>query len=234
MHQKQKKKKWLMTGITLVFFLVSGIWYYVVHFTGTAAGAGTGQNRMDETVTGSDTENTKSAENPVKSGEQTAESKQLTPEPVYCYVFLCGCIAKEGVYKLPEGSRLYEAVELAGGFTEDADEAYHNLARVIADGERVYIPSKKETESMNLKERIDDTASGRGTAADTSEKAKVNLNTATKEKLMELPGIGEAKAKDIMEYRTKVGAFATIEEIMNISGIGTAMFERIKEQITVE
>ena len=125
-------------------------------------------------------------------------------------------------------------MELAGGFTEDADEAYHNLARVVSDGERVYIPSRQETESMDLKERINEKVPESGATSDTSEKAKVNLNTATKEKLMELTGIGEAKAEDIIEYRTKVGAFATIEEIMNISGIGTAMFERIKEQITVE
>lgn len=222
MHQTKKKK--LVLVLWLAFFAVAGVWYYMAHGRhGTEQASELTPEQM-------------SAHTP----EQEIPDVPISPKPeqTYCYVFLCGSVVMEGVYRLPEGSRLYEAVELAGGFTEEADEAYHNLARVVVDGERVYIPSVAETEAASIEEKLagsePEQSAGMATSNDTTGSGKVNLNTATREELMTLTGIGAAKADDILEYRTKVGNFGTIEELMNVSGIGTAMFEKIKEKITVQ
>lgn len=237
MHQKKRKK--VIIGALLAFFVLSGLWYYVLHVQDGAGGlradkeAKAAQDiktaEAEKTAQGARLPESEKMEQSVLQPEQEGSSKPEQP----LYVFLCGCVAKEGVYSLLPGSRLYEAVEFAGGFTEEADRTYHNLARPVADGERIYIPSKTETEGFDLTERVN-SGSWQGKDISASEKGKINLNTATREELMSLSGIGEAKAEDIIEYRTKAGVFAAVEEIMNVSGIGTAMFEKIKEYITVK
>lgn len=132
------------------------------------------------------------------------------------YVYVCGAVNRAGVYKLPAGSRVYEAVEMAGGFREDAATTTINQAEVLQDESRVYVPT--------ISESIADEAENDG---------KINLNTATKEELMTLPGVGEAKAASIIQYRTENGGFKSIEDIMQISGIKEGLFEKIKELIKV-
>lgn len=155
------------------------------------------------------------------------------------YVHLCGAVVTEGVYALPKGSRLAAAVEAAGGFAETADRSYHNLAAALLDGQKVYIPTKEETAQLSVTERLGE-QTGRTDENDgmqsgqTEAGQKVNLNRATKEELMTLPGIGEAKAESILLYRERVGPFQSIEELKQVSGIGEAMFERVKAVIVVE
>lgn len=240
MHQTQKKKKQIMLALMAVLFLASGIWYYRIRFLGTKtedAVFATEQNGdAEDSQTGTPSVTASARER--EQEEQLQTQPQEVPQPMrYLHVFVCGCITEAGVYRLPEGSRLYEAIRMAGGFTERADETYHNLARLVSDGERVYVPSKEETKEFGIREKLLDhsEAAGSGKGVEEMQAASVvNLNTATKEALMGLPGIGEAKANDILEYRAKVGRFTAIEEIMNISGIGTSMFERIKGQIAIE
>lgn len=146
------------------------------------------------------------------------------------YVYICGEVITPGVYELSEDSRIDEAVDAAGGFTENAARECVNLASKVSDGMQITIYSREEAASLPA-----DSASVGGNAgkSGTSGSGLVNLNTATKEELMTLKGIGESKAEDIIRYREKSGGFKKIEDIMKISGIKEAGFQKIKDNITV-
>lgn len=132
------------------------------------------------------------------------------------FVFVCGAVQCAGVYELPAGSRVFEAVQLAGGFSQDAATAHINQAEVLEDEIRLYIPTMNEI--------ADEQSQSDG---------KVNINTAAKEELMTLPGVGESKAALIIQYREEYGRFQAIEDIMNISGIKEGLFGKIKDYIKV-
>ena len=215
----QKKKIWFVLPVVL-FFLVTGVWYFFC--VRKAPEVQEKENKEPERVFGTE----------VPSPTAALPTQKTLPRMIYVYV--CGAVCTPGVYELPEGSRLFEGIALAGGSLPDADEAYHNLARELSDGERVYILSKEESAGLSVKERVDgETLTKEENSMGESDRI-VNLNTATVEQLTGLPGIGEARAKDIIAYRNKVGRFLDTKEIMNVSGIGEAMFEKIKDRITVE
>ncbi len=229
MHQK--KKIWMAVFI-VVFFCTAGVWYLLY---GRKSGEGniaekSGPDSVFATGTVSPTQTPTATSAPTPAEDGTL--------PLMIYVYVCGAVVNPGVYALPEGSRMFEAVALAGGCLLEADEAYHNLARILSDGERIYILSKEESAGLSLKERVEGEETVQGGSmtgeAGTAGTEMVNLNTATVEQLTTLPGIGESRAESIIAYRKKVGRFLDIEEIMNISGIGEAMFEKIKDRITVE
>ena len=140
------------------------------------------------------------------------------------YVYVCGQVVTPGVYELPEGSRVYDIFALAGGFTDVAATDYWNQARVLSDGEMIYVPSKEEV----INHTFEGAESGR-----TNESNKVNINTASKEELMSLPGIGETKALAILAYRQENGPFSSIEEIKKVEGIKEAVFSKIKVYIEI-
>ena len=147
------------------------------------------------------------------------------------YVYICGEVANPGVYELSEDSRIYEAVDAAGGFTENAARESINLASKVSDGMQITIYNKEEAASLPA----GGTSAGKNSGQDqmSGSSSLVNLNTATKEELMTLKGIGESKAEDIIRYRKKSGGFKKIEDIMKISGIKDAGFQKIKDSITV-
>lgn len=222
-------KKYLIIASIFVFFLVSGFWYFLQEDKGITK----------EQVPSSVFSQTQQQDNTLKEEDSIQEKSQLkdslteegTKETeAFIFVYVCGAVKNTGVYSLVEGDRLYMAIELAGGFTEEAAKEYHNLARMVEDGERIYILTKKELEELSIEEQI---AGELGVDA-IAQQQVVNLNTADVEELTTLPGIGESKAKLIIEYRTKVGKFKSIEELMNISGIGEAMFEKVKDKVTIE
>ena len=138
-------------------------------------------------------------------------------------VHICGWVAAPGVYGVPEGSRVYEVIELAGGFLPEAAESYLNLAQIVSDGQKLVVPSVDEVESDRY-----------GQIADDAENGLVNINTADKERLMTLPGIGQSRAEAIIAWREQNGSFQTPEDIMQVSGIKEAAYEKIKRLITVE
>ncbi len=158
----------------------------------------------------------------VLDGEQEETTRealsQPDTQPLIC-VDVCGAVEHPGVYFLEEGARVYEAVQMAGGLTPDADVNRINQAEALQDGAKVRIYTTEEAEALQESEA----ASG-----------LVNLNTADEELLCTLSGIGEARAKDIIAYRKEHGAFRTVEEIMNVSGIKEATFEKIKDKIVAE
>ena len=142
------------------------------------------------------------------------------------FVYVCGAVESPGVYELRADARVIEAISSAGGITEDAAPDAVNQARVIADGEQIYVPTVEEAASQQ-------TGVGGTTVTKGTESVKVNINTAGKEELMTLTGIGEAKADDILKYREEHGSFGSIEELMQINGIKEGVFNKIKDDITI-
>lgn len=141
-------------------------------------------------------------------------------------VYLCGEVCKPGVYVLQAGSRLYQAVEEAGGLTANAQAEAVNLARILADSEQIYIP--------NISESIDQIENEtQNVISSASSDGLLNINQASESELMQLPGIGQVKAAAIVTYRNSNGPFSSIEKIKNVPGIKEAAFEKIKGMITV-
>ena len=136
------------------------------------------------------------------------------------YVHVCGAVKKPGVYELEAGSRICHALELAGGLTESAVENSMNQAEILSDGQQIYVMSVTEENAAGEKSGL-------------TQDGKVNINQASKEELMTLPGIGEAKANLIIQYRETMGKFSSIEDIMEIEGIKEGVFHKIKDRITV-
>ena len=128
-------------------------------------------------------------------------------------IYVSGQVESPGVYELPFGSRVSDAIEAAGGPTTDADLSYLNLALLLSDTEHIYVPSAVESRSAEFE--------------------IININYATQEQLESLSGIGSTIAQQIIEYRTEHGLFSTIEEIQKVPGIGPSTFEKIKNHITV-
>lgn len=150
-------------------------------------------------------------------------------------VYVCGAVNCPGVYELKESARVYQAVEAAGGFRADADQEWVNQAQFLQDGGKIRIYTRQETDEMRqegLEEGSIPQEDGPGETGE-AETGLVNLNTATLEELMTLPGIGEAKAQAVIAYREEQGGFSSIEDIMQISGIKEAVFSKIKDRITV-
>lgn len=144
------------------------------------------------------------------------------------YVYVCGQVSRPGVYALKSGSRIYEAVEAAGGLLDGAEQTYVNMAQKLEDQMQVYVPSKEEVLSGTIP-----LPQNSGGKAGETEVLKVNINTASLEELDALPGIGASKAGDIVAYRKTHGNFSSIEDLMNIPGIKSGIFDKIKDFVTV-
>jgi competence protein ComEA len=138
-------------------------------------------------------------------------------------IHISGEINSPGLIELEIGSRIFDAIEKAGGITESADVSKVNLAYILSDGEKIYIPSfDDEWEDINLENVNSET------------NLKTNINNANEEQLEKLPGIGESIAKAIIEYRKTNGRFLDINDLKNVSGIGESKFNRLKDYICVK
>lgn len=204
----------------------------------------TDQNREAESNAGN-TDQNREAEPSAGSTDRTELSDASSEEAKTLVVHICGAVSAPGVYELPAGSRIIDAVEAGGGFLPEADEACCNLAEEIVDGCQIYIMTKTESCADGQTEKKAGIQTSpdsdmqttdrnvRSNSAPALENGLVNLNTADVAALMTLPGIGESRAKAIISYREQHGAFAQIEDIMKISGIKQAAFSKIKDKITV-
>ena len=152
-------------------------------------------------------------------------------------VHITGAVKQPGIVKLEEGSRMEDAIEKAGGLTEDADISNVNLAYVLEDGIKIKIPSNLDIEGDEENIITDDIgeniAQDTDTTTSTSEK-QININKATETELETLPGIGAELASRIVEYRNQNGKFSSSEDIKNVSGIGDSKFEKLKDLICVK
>ena len=196
----------------------------------------------------------------------SAEAEEIDSEPEVkttpeIFVYVCGAVVSPGVYELGEGSRVIDAVTLAGGLLEDADETFVNLAAALEDGVKLMIPYKEELQddSENSDKPIYDQKTTAGQKENenkvrtfdsqgdsgiitkslygfddaTNSGGLVNINQASVEELKTLPGIGDGIAARIVKYREENGKFSSIEDIMKISGIKEKLFDKIKDSITV-
>lgn len=158
------------------------------------------------------------------------------------YIYICGAVENPGVYELEIGSRLYEAVEKAGGLKESADETCLNLARQVVDGEQVVILTREQTKELQkvggyIQGQLNSSSSTLNmpstTGVSTKESELVNINTATISELITVSGIGESRAQAIIAYRETNGNFYSIEDIKKVEGIKEGLFAKIKNKITV-
>ncbi len=185
---------------------------------------------------------------------EISETEDVAVSSKLCFVHICGAVAKPGVYQIENGMRLYQVVDLAEGFTKQADNDYVNLAAVVMDGQKIYIPTVAEIDALEAGTLNVETqalitgtelinagsngAMGSAQAIGTVENAQtdetlVNINQASESELCTLTGVGESRAKSIIEYRESNGGFSTIEDIMKVTGIKEGLFNKIKDQITV-
>ena len=193
----KKHKRAVQYGICAVFLIITGLIYL--------------SGRKNASVS----ENT-FADNVVSSSIEDSWHMESESSVEDIYVYICGHVNSPGVVKCLKGTRLYEAVAMAGGADDLADMSAVNLAALVADGEMIYIPAYGE--DISVEEQTE---------------GIVNINKATESELMTLPGIGSSRAADIVRYRTDNGRFQTIEDIMKVSGIKEAAFNKIKNYICV-
>lgn len=161
---------------------------------------------------------------------ENTEKIEDTEEKIIIHI--TGEVNNEGIVKINSNSRLIEAIEAAGGLTENADISKINLAYIVSDGQKIYIPNVND-----LIEEYIDSEAGEGVIVEdinSSKKTLININTATQTELETLTGIGASTALKIINYRNENGKFKNIEEIKNVSGIGDAKYEAIKDNICVK
>ncbi len=164
-----------------------------------------------------------------------ATTNELSVEEAVLFVYVCGAVNVPGVYEFNDGSRICDAVTAAGGFREDADETYVNLAARLTDGLKLQIPTTEETTCGFAADNCqsfdsEGTSDIAGTGADSN---LININSASADQLKTLPGIGDSTASKIVKYREDNGKFASIEDIMKVSGIKEKLFSKIRDYITV-
>lgn len=185
-----------------------------------------------------------------ESTEVSADTKEevVVEESTLIYVEIKGAVNNPGVYSFTSESRVFDAIEVAGGLVEDANIEYINQTVILEDQMLIVIMTNEQiAEAIANQELIERNESEVNVAqsqseiigydscysGDSSASGLISINTATREQLMSLDGIGEAKANDIISYRETNGQFKNIEELMNVSGIGEATFNKIKDYITV-
>ena len=135
-----------------------------------------------------------------------------------------GAVKTPGIYDLPVGSRINDAVQKAGGLTDNADSKSINLAQRISDEALVYVPTKEEATSQEMP----------SSASNNKENKKVNLNKASVEELKQVKGLGAKRAQDIIDHRESNGKFKSVDDLKKVSGIGAKTIEKLKEYVTVD
>ncbi len=151
--------------------------------------------------------------------EEPLEQDQIT-------VDVKGAVKSPGIYDLPVGSRVHDAVQRAGGLTEEADSKSLNLAQKVSDEALVYVPTKGEEDASQQ--------ATSGTTPSTSKEKKVNLNKASLEELKQVKGLGGKRAQDIIDHREANGKFKSVDELKKVSGIGAKTIEKLKDYVTVD
>ena len=161
--------------------------------------------------------------------KDSSTEKEVKEEPLeqdLITVDVKGAVKAPGIYDLPVGSRVNDAVQKAGGLTEQADSKSLNLAQKVSDEALVYVPIKGEEAASQQ--------TGSGTDSSTSKAKKVNLNKASLEELKQVKGLGGKRAQDIIDHRESNGKFKSVDELKKVSGIGAKTIEKLKDYVTVD
>ena len=158
--------------------------------------------------------------------EVKKEEKEESPEQDLITVDVKGAVKSPGIYDLPVGSRVHDAVQKAGGLTDEADSKSLNLAQKISDEALVYVPTKGEEAASQQ--------AASGTTPSISKEKKINLNKASLEELKQIKGLGGKRAQDIIDHREANGKFKSIDELKKVSGIGAKTIEKLKDYVTVD
>jgi len=230
-------KKHIIWVVCVFFVIVSGVVFFIDNYNSSndilledvmqeSAVIETDDSSVDNYDSDKTIESDKSKDRESSKNDDKSSSRE------YIYVHICGEIKTPGVYKLLANSRAVDVIELAGGLTDKADSVAINQANLIQDGEQIYIPKIGE-KVTSLSKEGDYGLNQSLVSGNSGDSDKVNINTASKIDLVTLPGIGEAKADMIINYRTEKGSFSKIEDIMNITGIKEGLFNKISEYITV-
>ena len=238
----EEKKRAAGVLATLIFVCAAGIIWFLSGHARTDSGIADGnkhfvsavsaepENSLDNKLPQDEADN---ADNMYHSdhAENMNEADMRTVT-----VHVCGAVKHPGVYELDAGVRVDDAVNAAGGFNDNAAKDYLNLAESVSDGQKIVIYTKKQVKSFDTGKLSGDgrnDGSGSGTYSDSVSHEFVNINTASKEELMTLQGIGESKADDIIAYRESNGKFKNTDELMNIPGIKEGVYSKISGHITV-
>jgi competence protein ComEA len=176
----------------------------------------------------------------ITTPDPSAQQKQSTPrEALTITVHVAGAVARPGLIDLPMGSRVNDAIKLAGGAKPGAYLDGVNLAAVVRDGEQIFIPSAPTDSGGAATATMTAAAAGKAKSRQTSDTKKlpsgtININSATKAMLTQLPGVGEVTADRIIAKRRELGRFATPEQLMDVSGIGPKKFEKMKPYVRTQ
>lgn len=208
---KQLPKKWLLLGsgasIVILITLLVGIYLMV------------NKEAQVDTTMWEETSLTTMAEVATDATKERAETM--------IYVDIKGAVKVPGIYQLKNQQRIWDALALAGGVSEEADTAQVNYAQKVKDQMIIYVPKKGEAVAQSL-ETLQESA-----PAQQNQEEKINLNTATEAELQTISGIGAKKAQEIIRFRDEQGPFKTVEELKNVPGIGEKTVERLKDMLTV-
>ncbi len=219
MKERNPKQKIIIMCIGII--LLGAIMYY--------AYAKEENHKLTEVI--SYEEQTNTQENQMK--EDTTNQETATEEPSQITIYITGAVKQPGVYTLPEGSRIKDAIEQAQGLQENADIEGINLAYIMEDSMQITIPRKQEN-AVEPQTHITTEPSTNTKSTKETTTQKININTATEEQLQTLSGIGSTTAKKIIQYRKANGNFKTIEDIKNVNGIGDSKYSKIKDKICVK
>ena len=203
-------------------------------------------NNIGDATANSNTTDCKQTINSISSdaGNNTTSNTTIeeNTEISVIKVYICGHIKTPGVYDIENGSRLVDLIGLAGGATEDACLEATNLAQILADSQKFYIPSLDEikngipsfvNEWEDITSNSSDSPSTDMANSQSFQNKVININFASLSELVQLPGIGDVIAQDIIDYRNKYGQFKSKEDLKNVKGIGEKKFEEIKDFISV-
>lgn len=208
---KQLPKKWLLLGsgasMVILITLLVGIYLMV------------NKEPQVDTTMWEETSLTTTTEVATDATKERAETM--------IYVDIKGAVKVPGIYQLKNQQRIWDALALAGGVSEEADTAQVNYAQKVKDQMIIYVPKKGEAVAQSL-ETLQESA-----PAQQNQEEKINLNTATEAELQTISGIGAKKAQEIIRFRDEQGPFKTVEELKNVPGIGEKTVERLKDMLTV-
>ncbi|EIP8060346.1 helix-hairpin-helix domain-containing protein [Enterococcus faecalis] len=208
---KQLPKKWLLLGsgasMVILLTLLVGIYLMV------------NKKAQVDTTMWEETSLTTTAEAATDATKERAETM--------IYVDIKGAVKVPGIYQLKNQQRIWDALALAGGVSEEADTAQVNYAQKVKDQMIIYVPKKGESVAQSL-ETLQESA-----PAQQNQEEKINVNTATEAELQTISGIGAKKAQEIIRFRDEQGPFKTVEELKNVPGIGEKTVERLKDMLTV-